>query len=241
MNEKILIIPDIHGREFWKKAVGSKAYEKIVFLGDFTDPYEREGITSEMALDNFKSIIAYKQQNTDKVVLLLGNHDLHYFSEYYYELAGGSRYNPFLAITLHNLFHDNRQLFQLACEIDLGDKHYLFSHAGITQTWLIENLNQIGKPDAWHLNRLIQTNEGLEGLAQVGRHRGGYYESGSMVWADVDELAASNPLPNCYQVVGHTMQLGGPIITDNFACLDCRMAFSLDETGRFSPVTKKFG
>lgn len=241
MNGKILIIPDVHGRTFWKKALDTGEYEKVIFLGDYVDPYEFEGITSEMALDNFKSIIAYKQQNTDKVVLLLGNHDLHYFSEYYYELAGGSRYNPFLAMTLHRLFWDNRQLFQLAWETELGDKHYLFSHAGITQTWLSENVEQIGKPDAWHLNRLIQTNEGLEALAQVGRLRGGYYESGSMVWADVDELAMSDPLPNCYQVVGHTMQLDSPIITDKFACLDCRMAFSLDDTGQFSPVTEKHG
>ena len=64
----------------------------------------------------------------------------------------------------------------------------------------------------------------------------GFYESGSMVWADVVELAVSDPLPNCYQVVGHTMQLDGPIITDKFACLDSRMAFSLNDKGYIQSI-----
>ena len=40
MKEKILIIPDVHGRSFWKKAVETGDYEKVVFLGDYADPYE---------------------------------------------------------------------------------------------------------------------------------------------------------------------------------------------------------
>ena len=71
MNKKILIIPDVHGRTFWKSALRSGDYEKIVFLGDYTDPYEMEDITNREALKNFKSIIAFKQQNPEKVVLLL--------------------------------------------------------------------------------------------------------------------------------------------------------------------------
>ena len=51
MNKKILIIPDVHGRTFWKSAVESGDYEKIVFLGDYTDPYEMEGITNREALN----------------------------------------------------------------------------------------------------------------------------------------------------------------------------------------------
>ena len=52
MDNDILIIPDVHGREFWKEA---KDYPgKIVFLGDYLDPYTYyEGITTEQALENF--------------------------------------------------------------------------------------------------------------------------------------------------------------------------------------------
>lgn len=238
MRKEILIIPDVHGRSFWKEAVDSKDYEKIIFLGDYTDPYEMEGITDDMAVDNFKSIIDYKQQNQDKVVLLLGNHDLHYYSEYYCELAGGVRYDPIAAITLQRLFQENNRLFQLAWETDWGEKHYLFSHAGITQSWLKRNRNLIRKPNSQNLNRLIHTNEGLEALAQVGEMRWGDYPSGSMVWADVEELLISDPLLGTYQIVGHSMQFDGPIITDKLACLDCRAAFILNKKGNIKPVTQ---
>ena len=238
MNKKILIIPDIHGRTFWKSAVESGDYEKNVFLGDYTDPYEMEGITNRDALKNFKSIIAFKQQNPEKVVLLLGNHDLHYYSGYYYELTGGVRYDPVSAVVLQRIFAKYHSFFQLAWETDWGNKHYLFSHAGVTQSWLKRNLELIRKPDARHLNRLLHSNDGLESLAQVGKMRWGNYPSGSMVWADIVELLESKPLPDTYQIVSHTMQMDGPIITDKVACLDCRAGFSLDQEGEILPVTE---
>ena len=238
MKKGLLIIPDVHGRDFWKEAVDCNKYERIVFLGDYTDPYDIEGITNEGAVDNFESIIAFKQNNPDKVVLLLGNHDLHYYSDYYYELAGGVRYDPISAIILQRLFHDNFQDFQLAWETDWGGKHYLFSHAGITQSWLKRNLHLIRKPDANHLNRLLLSNEGLEALAQVGEMRWGDYPSGSIVWADAEEMAVSDPIPGVYQIVGHSMQYDGPLITDKFACLDCRAAFCLDKKGKIRPMSE---
>ena len=238
MNKKILIIPDVHGRTFWKSAMKSGDYEKIVFLGDYTDPYEMEGITNRDALKNFKSIIAFKQQNPEKVVLLLGNHDLHYYSGYYYELTGGVRYDPVSAVVLQRIFAKYHSFFQLAWETDWGNKHYLFSHAGVTQSWLKRNLELIRKPDARHLNRLLHSNDGLESLAQVGKMRWGNYPSGSMVWADIVELLESKPLPDTYQIVSHTMQMDGPIITDKVACLDCRAGFSLDQEGEILPVTE---
>ena len=238
MKEKILIIPDVHGRSFWKEAVETGDYEKVVFLGDYTDPYEWENIAEDDALDNFLSIIEYKEQNPDKVVLLLGNHDLQYYSEYYHELTEGSRYNPISAIYLEQLFRENKGLFQLAYDMDWGGRLYLFSHAGVTQSWLKRNLDLIRKPDAQHLNRLMDTNEGLQALAQVGVARWGDYPTGSMVWADSDEMVVSDPLPDTYQIVGHTQQFDGPIITDKFACLDCRAAFSLDQKGQLQPETQ---
>ena len=73
----ILVIPDVHGRPFWKDAVEkhSEDCEKIVFLGDYLDPYPWEWITRKMTIENFKEIIKYKKDNQEKVVLLLGNHD----------------------------------------------------------------------------------------------------------------------------------------------------------------------
>lgn len=38
----IAIIPDVHGRNFWKNITSNEEiakYEKIIFLGDYLDPY----------------------------------------------------------------------------------------------------------------------------------------------------------------------------------------------------------
>ena len=72
---KVLILPDIHGRKFWKKPCENiDNYDKVVFLGDYLDPYNFEFISVEEAIKNFKEIIELKRNNMDKVVLLLGNH-----------------------------------------------------------------------------------------------------------------------------------------------------------------------
>ena len=238
MNKKILIIPDVHGRTFWRTALDTGNYEKIIFLGDYVDPYVYEGIDKLQALSNFKAILSLKMIYRDKVVLLLGNHDLCYYSDHYRNKVGGDRYDYEHEKELQQLFRSRTDLFKLAHEETLGGKHYLFSHAGITMTWLKQNSGIIVKPDAAHLNHLLDTNKGMDTLAQVGAARWGIYPSGSMVWADIEELLESNPLSDTYQIVGHTMQLEGPIVTDKAACLDCRAGFSLNEKGEILPVTE---
>ena len=46
----MIICADIHGRTFWKDAIAKKREnEKIIFLGDYLEPYPQEGITHDMA------------------------------------------------------------------------------------------------------------------------------------------------------------------------------------------------
>lgn len=72
---KILIVPDVHGRTFWKKAKELiNEVDTVVFLGDYMDPYPEEGITYEEAINNFKEIIEFAKTYKDKVILLKGNH-----------------------------------------------------------------------------------------------------------------------------------------------------------------------
>jgi hypothetical protein len=141
------------------------------------------------------------------------------------------RYNEEYSDYYSQLFKEGGK-FKLAHEEIVGNQKYLFTHAGVSMPWLKRNKVVIGKPDAEHLNRLLMTDEGIEALAQVGIIRGGMYLNGSMVWCDCDELALSNPLPDVYQIVGHTQQFCGlPIITPHFACLDTRSAYVLDAQG----------
>ena len=69
---KILIVPDTHGRDFWK-VPNIEEYDKIIFLGDYLDHYPDES-THEHDIENFKDIIEFKKKYPDKVILLLGNH-----------------------------------------------------------------------------------------------------------------------------------------------------------------------
>ena len=51
---KVLIIPDVHGRTFWKRAIDLiENYDKIIFLGDYLDPYQYEDMESQNSIENF--------------------------------------------------------------------------------------------------------------------------------------------------------------------------------------------
>ena len=231
MKKKILIIPDVHGRSFWRTAVASGDYDRIIFLGDYVDPYPDERIGELTALHGLMDIIDFYDRHPDQVVLLLGNHDLHYFSPHFHDLCPCDRYDEGQSDILHFLFTKGDR-FNLAHEETVGSQKYLFTHAGVNQPWLKRNLKVIRKPDAIHLNRLLLFDEGIETLRQVGLLRWGMYLTGSVVWGDSEELAVSDPLPDVYQIVGHTRQYDDmPIITPHYACLDCSTAFVLDEKG----------
>lgn len=240
MNHQILIIPDVHGRPFWHYAEEhGEDFDKIIFLGDYVDPYSEEHISPLDALNEFKVILDFYEAHPDKVVLLLGNHDLHYYSSHYLDICACDRYDEVHADQLHALFTRENIPFQLAHEETIGNRRYLFTHAGVTEPWLRCNRRRIGQPDASHLNRLLDTNEGIDTLAQAGLIRGGYHPTGSIVWADSDEIALSRPLPNVYQIFAHSQQLyGRPIITDNYACIDCRSCFCLTDSGTITQLQK---
>lgn len=231
MEKNVLIIPDVHGRTFWKKAVESGDYAKMVFLGDYVDAYEDEGISRKEELENFIQILQLKVAHPNDVVLLLGNHDLHYYSAQFCELACGTRYSEEYADVYAQLYAEHAKDFCMAFEWEMGERKYLFSHAGVTDDWLKLNEKVIGVADAAHLNRLIGKKRGVEALAQVGWSRGGDKLAGSMVWADVDDMKGSVPQLGVYQIFGHSQQWNGPVITKTYACLDCRQAFVLTMEG----------
>lgn len=246
-----LIIPDVHGRTFWKDAVSQyeDKVEKIIFLGDYLDPYEDEGITRKGAIRNFEEIIDYKINNKNKVVLLLGNHDLHYWSK---EFHTRSRYDSSNAYHIIADFKTHRSLFELAHEETIGDKKYLFSHAGLMNSWVERNKKVIDEITLDSLTRLLYSADGIRSLTDVSNYRSWFGEdSGSIVWSDVrekidlDNSLEFNIIPNAdsivegydYQIFGHTQQNKDPMITDKWACLDCRKAFILDEDGVLAQVT----
>jgi len=141
-----LILPDIHGRTFWKDAIQKFPKEKypelnIVFLGDYVDPYDFEGITRKQAIENFKEIIE-TAKNDNRIHLLIGNHDMHYW--YDCEFKSRVDENPMNFQIIKDLFLKNFTLFNIAYEETINDERYLYTHAGATKYWL-DHLRFIGK------------------------------------------------------------------------------------------------
>lgn len=126
---KIIVVGDTHGRSFWK-LIATQSFDKFVFIGDYWDSFD---IPFQTQYDNFKEIIKFKEVNPDKVVLLLGNHDYHYLpvAQYY-----GEKYSGFQKQHRYEIGHTlqaNKSLFKMAY---LHQDKYLFTHAGVTNTWL---------------------------------------------------------------------------------------------------------
>lgn len=135
----------------------------------------------------------------DKVVLPLGNHDVHYL--FYPEFTqNGFMKNSQEALT--ELFVTNKDLFQVAYQV----QNYLFTHAGVSKTWYGKNLkyfgsNPISVGDI--LNDMFLEHETREVLFQASHLRGGSDPTGGIVWADKSETD-DDYLFGYHQIVGHT-------------------------------------
>lgn len=242
--KKILIIPDVHGRDFWIKPVEDCLKENavnIVFEGDYLDLYPHEFDWGQninwktVAIERFKEIIQLKKDNPKRVTLLLGNHDLGYIDRDIcscrrdYEHAG----------EIYKLLTDNKECFQLAEEFMVGDKRFVFSHAGILKNWAKEVWGEKALSDDFRVVDMLN-NAWLtldpkviyKGLSMYDKYRGyDGFDYASPVWADIRSWVKVKPEDTYgFNVVGHT-QLAEPAMMGVIADLDCRRAFYINEDG----------
>jgi hypothetical protein len=220
---EILIVPDIHGRDFWKPALDYKG--QVIFLGDYTDPYPQEGFTQENACQNLLTIVDFKKRNPDRVTLLIGNHEMHYFNKRY--ACGRFDYDYFQSYNDILTGEETVKLFQICKQVD----KYLFIHAGITKGWYdahVEELSKLGNTLEEQANNLFVTN--IEAYYEASMYRGGYHDAGSPLWADVSEFS-DEPKPfddNIIQIIGHTqLKIDVPYVKKNVRLLDNRQLYLL--------------
>lgn len=243
-NPKVLIIPDVHGRKFWREAIDKFPRDKypdlkIIFLGDYLDPYTSlDNISPEDAFYNFHMILDEAMYDS-RIQLLIGNHDWHYFVN-----LDTCRMDIARERQIEKLFKDTMVLFKLVDVLEFDGCKYVFSHAGITQNWLNDlnalALNEIinwkespefpikEDDERWiWLNKvkdLYKThdfeilNECLKNYdttfyscipSMISRERGGWNPHGSMIWADVHEHLYSEDIKGIYQIFGHTITFPG--------------------------------
>ena len=215
MSNKLLIIPDIHGRDFWIEPCSHiNEFDKVVFLGDYHDPYTFQ-VSQETSRHRLRdNLLPFVLENREKCVCLFGNHDGNYLVG-----AMADRFDRFHAEEI------KKYLEQLDLKLIYKVDKYLFSHSGVLPKWL--DLYNLKLED---LETLPLTHSSLN---EVSSYRGGF-DVGSCIWGDVREYFTQVHIPKIYQIFGHT-QLDEEIIKPDFACLDCRKAFVLDtETGDIS-------
>ena len=130
-----IIIPDVHGRPFWRSAVLGHEEDLIVFLGDYVDPYDWEGILSSAAYEELQDIISFKKDHPDNVILLLGNHDLGYLDR---DICS-CRMDLIREKEIGDLLRENLDLFDIVHLEESESGNVLFSHAGISERWVRNN------------------------------------------------------------------------------------------------------
>ncbi|MCL2028790.1 MAG: metallophosphoesterase [Bacteroidales bacterium] len=212
-NKDIIVLGDIHGTTLWKEVVAQNPDCCYVFLGDYLDPYIR--ISDNLLIENLNEIIEFKKKNSKDVVLLLGNHDGHYFSDF---VEQATRYNEAISTKVAKIFKNNISLFQNAFQIE----NLLFTHAGVSQKWFVNDFKgKLTENIAEQLNS--PTPDKLPAIGQCGEARGGFHECGGIYWADESELEYS--LQNYIQFVGHTRVLNKIMLRDNIWFCDALWEF----------------
>lgn len=138
---KTVVIGDIHGRFVWRNIIDKKVADIFVFLGDYVSDEKTSG---NWQIANLKSILIFKEDNPEKVILLRGNHDMQHLG---YSWADCSGLNSFVLEEMSRMKNRFENDTQWIYTID----NVIYSHAGITKTWLQSiglaesNINEINK------------------------------------------------------------------------------------------------
>ena len=207
---KTVIIGDIHGRDAWKQIINQEQdADRFIFVGDYFDSFDVPGL---IQCQNFQDIIEFKTTTDKEVILLIGNHDYHYFPEI--GENGCSGYQTRMAPTIQHLINTNRDHLQLAYQFD----DFLVTHAGVSSTWLDETITMWDVENlAMYLNDLFKYQPlkvGYRSYKQVGDNV--YWASGfgdetfqGPIWIRPKSLMKANYdtlRKQIIQVVGHTGQ-----------------------------------
>ena len=252
---KILVIGDVHGRKFWRQAIADNIgkVDKVIFLGDYLDPYEQEIDENQelMECNDFydcqgllnmlNDIISLKKNEPDKYILLTGNHtDSYIWSKFH--AATRTDYKNWEKY--HKVFSENLNLFNLVWI----ENNTIFSHAGISKGWAnrVWEILEFPEDEICSVKEVATTLQDtpldnfnkfyIEAIGDISHYRGGNMFYGSCEWSDLREhvdmkksLTEIIPIGEneIYQIFGHT-QLKEQLITSKWACLDCRKGFIVD-------------
>ena len=194
-----------------------------------------------------EDIIELKKNEPDKYILLTGNHsDSYIWSKFHAATRTDYRHWE----KYHKFFSQNLEYFNLVWI----ENDTIFSHAGISEGWAEEflyhymdydgNVSLEKDSSVFEAARVLKDTplknfnvHYIKAISNISYYRNGDSSYGSCEWADlrehIDMKSSITEIvpkgePGIYQVFGHTQLNSEPIITDKWACLDCRKAFIFD-------------
>jgi len=196
---KTVVIGDIHGRSTWKLITHLENADRVIFVGDYFDSFD---IKTEEQLNNFLDIIEYKKSSGKEVIMLIGNHDHHYFPEI--TDTGTSGYQRVGKYQIEPIIDANREHLQIAYQMD----EFLFTHAGVSSIFMDETFGL----NKWKVETIADQ------LNEMFKHRPGVFtfngidgygddEYQTPIWIRPRSLMRANKntlRKQVIQVVGHT-------------------------------------
>lgn len=200
---KVLFVGDIHNHQYMFNDIArldtEYHFDKIILFGDYVDDWNTNNHDS---LKTLEMIFNLKQDESDKYILLLGNHELSYLGY----ICSGHCFE--LDNVVNQKLLDNWDKLNLYYEVKLNDRIYICSHAGITKTYLELELKPLEKDYRVALD-IIHKEKILWYLKLCSRMRGGDSLYSSLLWADKQEhynLLDFNEVTNenKHQIIGHS-------------------------------------
>lgn len=195
-SRKSIVISDVHGSTYWKEFIKQRRPEdQVIFLGDY---FDRRGAGPFASTDvqNFMEICAYAR-HTPQTYLLVGNHDYDYLP-----------FASWLPRPWGRREQENRDA--LMANIDLLEMVYvtngiIFSHGGLTQTFLNENsLSHPGEVnELWLMHPEAFDFKERDPISGQWSNRYGDDPWQSPIWIRTESLIEDG-VKGFDQVVGHT-------------------------------------
>jgi predicted phosphodiesterase len=193
---KTIFLGDTHGRALWKDIITKENPYRVVFIGDYFDSFDLGGAEQ---MHNFKEIIEFKEQAKDiEVILLVGNHDFHYY-------PGGETYSGYqhgASPAIKQLLEENKHHMQMCYQLD----NILCTHAGIGHNWLVTQQGYTDEPIADFVNQIWQHRPNA--FIFTGWDSYGDNTTQTPIWIRPGSLMSGNKetfLKKDYiQIVGHT-------------------------------------
>lgn len=181
---RTIYVGDLHGKLEVAQTILKNKHDKIVFVGDYLDSFDR---TISDQISTLKMVLEATKAEPERVIALRGNHEWSYLYPQFYACSGFNQ----------NTLARTKPLRE-SMLTDLKDSYFdedarvLVTHAGISQSWLdyIDMDLDVA---------LLKASDRQWNM--VGRARGGT-EAPGPVWCDYWQ--EFEPVPWLSQVFGHT-------------------------------------